>query len=320
MRDSTLCYVENNGCYLMMHRVKKEHDINHDKWIGIGGGLEEGESPLDCVIREVREETGLELKNPSYRGLVSFCFTSDGKVSTEQMHLFTCSEFSGEIVADCDEGVLEWVPIDKVEDLPIWDGDRIFLRLLREEKRFFLLKLCYEGDELKSSELSFGGTDISCEKTADRNSLNNVYRVLDKKAREIGATLHCPVGYYNGHYYKGVSGEYEKAYFPIPEVTVKGLCDIEIGIDKISITTKLTRDTALAYDYGKIKGYDFEVYGVENYLEDYYTDGCTIDAMLENIRNSDEKDIGFSFSISHEMSSAEICEFVGFLRSEGFFY
>lgn len=157
MRDSTLCYLEKDGCYLMLHRVKKENDINHDKWIGIGGGLEEGESPLDCVIREAREETGLEITAPKYRGLVSFCFTDGGKASTEQMHLFTCSEFSGEVVPDCDEGVLEWVPIDEVENLPIWEGDRIFLRLLREEKRFFLLKLCYEGDTLVGSELSFGG-------------------------------------------------------------------------------------------------------------------------------------------------------------------
>ena len=157
MRDSTLCYIENDGCYLMMHRVKKENDINHDKWIGIGGGLEEGESPLDCVIREACEETGLELSKPEYRGLVSFCFTSGGKVSTEQMHLFTCSEFSGVMNADCDEGILEWVPIDEVENLPIWEGDRIFLSLLRNEKRFFLLKLCYEGDLLTGSELTFGG-------------------------------------------------------------------------------------------------------------------------------------------------------------------
>lgn len=156
MLNSTLCYIEKDGCYLMLHRVKKQNDLNHDKWIGVGGKLEEGESPLDCVIREAREETGLILKNPRYRGLVSFCFSEDGKMLTEQMHLFTCTEFDGNLT-DCDEGVLEWVPISKAEELPIWEGDKIFLRLLPKERRFFLLKLEYDGDRLIGHRLDIAG-------------------------------------------------------------------------------------------------------------------------------------------------------------------
>ena len=148
MRNSTLCYIERDGKYLMLHRVKKENDVNHDKWIGIGGGLEEGESPLDCVIREANEETGLFLNDPRYRGLVTFCYSSGEEAITEQMHLFTCLDFSGELNPECDEGDLEWVPKEKVSELPIWEGDKIFLRLMEEHVPFFSLKLCYEGDRL----------------------------------------------------------------------------------------------------------------------------------------------------------------------------
>lgn len=158
MRNSTLCYVERDGKYLMMHRVKKENDVNRDKWIGIGGGLEEGESPLDCVIREAREETGLTLNDPRYRGLVTFCYSSGDEAITEQMHLFTCSDFSGELAANCDEGDLEWVPIERVPELPIWEGDKIFLDLLINEPRFFLLKLVYDGDTLTDHRLTIAGT------------------------------------------------------------------------------------------------------------------------------------------------------------------
>lgn len=157
MRDSTLCYIEKDGCYLMMHRVKKKNDVNHDKWIGIGGKLEEGESPLDCVLREAREETGLTLETPYYRGLVTFSMISKGELATEQMHLFSCDRFSGEMLSDCCEGNLEWVPIQKIEELPIWEGDKIFLELLRTERRFFLLKLEYDEDVLLGHTLTFGG-------------------------------------------------------------------------------------------------------------------------------------------------------------------
>ena len=154
----------------------------------------------------------------------------------------------------------------------------------------------------------------------DRQRLNDIYRKLDQKARELNTLFHCTVGYYNGHYRKGESGEYEMDYFPIPEVTVKGLCDIEIELDGISITTKLSRDSALSYDYDKIKAHSFEAYGVENYLNDFYTDGSAIEAMLESMEISNEKNIFFSFRFPFEAPSVDIYEFADFLRKEGFFY
>ena len=142
---STLCYIENDrGEYLMLHRVKKEHDANRDKWIGIGGKFEPGESPEECVVREAREETGLQLTDYRYRGLVTF--VSD-RWETEYMHLFTAHGWTGE-VRECDEGTLEWIGKDDLAALPQWAGDRIFLRLLREDAPFFSLKLRYEGETL----------------------------------------------------------------------------------------------------------------------------------------------------------------------------
>lgn len=149
MLNVTLCYIERDGKYLMLHRVKKQNDINHDKWIGVGGKFEEKESPEDCMLREAREETGLTLTEYRYRGLVTFlsdCF------ETEYMHLFTASGWTGTL-QDCDEGVLEWVPKDAVLDLPIWEGDKIFFRLLAEERPFFSLKLRYTGDQLVEAVL-----------------------------------------------------------------------------------------------------------------------------------------------------------------------
>ena len=139
MFNTTLCYLEQNGSYLMLHRIKKEHDINHDKWIGVGGKFEEGESPEECALREVKEETGLTMHSWNYRGIVTF--VSD-QYEAESMHLFTSSDFSGNRI-DCDEGVLEWVPIDQISSLPLWTGDRIFFRLLMENRPFFSLKLQY---------------------------------------------------------------------------------------------------------------------------------------------------------------------------------
>ena len=142
--NTTLCYIEQNGCYLMLHRVKKENDINKDKWIGIGGKFEDKESPEDCVLREAKEETGLTLRDPQYRGLVTF--VSD-RYPTEYMHLFWADRFSGSL-KDCDEGTLEWVPKQKVRTLPLWEGDHIFLDLLEQRAPFFSLKLTYRGDTL----------------------------------------------------------------------------------------------------------------------------------------------------------------------------
>ena len=150
MRNTTLCYIHNDrGQTLLIHRIKKENDLNHDKWIGVGGKFEDKESPEDCLIREVREETGLTLTSYRYRGIVTF--VSD-EWETEYMHLFTADGFIGEL-SRCDEGVLEWVDDDKVADLPTWEGDRIFLRLLEQDAPFFSLKLVYAGEALTYAAL-----------------------------------------------------------------------------------------------------------------------------------------------------------------------
>ena len=149
MINSTLCYLERDGHYLMLHRVKKKQDLNKDKWIGVGGKFEEKESPEDCLRREVLEETGLTLTRWRFRGLVTF--VSD-EAPTEYMHLFTADGFEGEMHA-CNEGTLEWVPVSQVPSLNLWPGDRIFLRLLAEDRPFFSLKLTYEGPSLVSAEL-----------------------------------------------------------------------------------------------------------------------------------------------------------------------
>lgn len=144
--NSTLIYLENSkGEYLMLHRVKKKNDINHDKWIGVGGGFEYGESPEDCAIRETREETGLTLTDYRFRGIVTFDWK--GADVTQYMHLFTAAGWVGELT-DCDEGNLEWVPKEKVCELPIWEGDKIFFRLLEEERPFFSLKLSYDAENV----------------------------------------------------------------------------------------------------------------------------------------------------------------------------
>ena len=144
MRNTTLVHLERDGKYLMLHRVKKERDENRDKWVGIGGKFEPGESPEDCALREVYEETGLVMKNWAYRGIVTFVSDTWG---TEYMHLFHSADFTGS-VKDCDEGVLEWVDKKALLTLPIWEGDKIFLRLLDTDRPFFSLKLRYEGERL----------------------------------------------------------------------------------------------------------------------------------------------------------------------------
>ncbi len=150
MLNTTLCYIEQNDCYLMLHRVKKVNDVNHDKWVGVGGKFEDGESPEECVCREALEETGLTLRCPEYRGLVTF--VSD-KWETEYMHLFWAGEFSGSLIS-CDEGTLEWVPKADMKKLNLWEGDHIFLRLLEERVPFFSLKLVYRGESLVQAVLN----------------------------------------------------------------------------------------------------------------------------------------------------------------------
>ena len=151
MKNTTLCYIENErGDYLMLHRVKKENDCNRDKWIGVGGKFEDGESPEECVLRETLEETGLTLTDWRYRGIVTF--VSD-RWETEYMHLFTASGWTGRL-HECDEGVLEWVSREQFRGLPQWEGDRIFLRLIEEDAPFFSLKLRYEGEHLAYAALN----------------------------------------------------------------------------------------------------------------------------------------------------------------------
>ena len=150
MKMTTLCYPERNGRYLMLHRTKKENDENRDKWIGVGGKFEDGESPEECMRREVLEETGLTVTDYRYRGIVTF--VSD-EWPTEYMHLFTCSDWTGEI-RECDEGELAWINKQDLLALTMWEGDRIFLRLLDEDIPFFSLKLRYHGDKLVEAVLN----------------------------------------------------------------------------------------------------------------------------------------------------------------------
>ena len=151
MKNVTLCYLENEkGEYLMLHRVKKQNDLNHDKWIGVGGKFEPGESPEECICRETLEETGLTLTEYQYRGIVTF--VSD-VWETEYMHLFTATGWVGEPHV-CDEGDLAWIKKAELLALPMWEGDKLFLRLLDSDEPFFSLKLCYDGDRLESAVLN----------------------------------------------------------------------------------------------------------------------------------------------------------------------
>ena len=151
MYNSTLCYIEDpQGNYLMLHRVKKKNDLNHDKWVGVGGKFEDGESPEECVLRETWEETGLTLTDYRYRGLVTF--VSD-QWETEYMHVFTATGWTGTLT-DCNEGVLEWIHKDKLMALPLWAGDKLFLDLIHDPGTpFFSMKLRYEGEQLAYAAL-----------------------------------------------------------------------------------------------------------------------------------------------------------------------
>lgn len=150
MKETTLCYIERDTEYLMLHRIKKEEDVNKDKWIGIGGRIEEGETPVQCILREAKEETGLELLSCNYRGVVHFrsdCYED------EDMHLFTSDVYTGKLI-ECDEGVLEWIDRDKLYDLPMWEGDKLFLGLIRTKVDFFDLVLQYKGEKLVAAKLN----------------------------------------------------------------------------------------------------------------------------------------------------------------------
>ena len=149
MRNTTLCHIEKDGKYLMLHRTKKENDLNHDKWIGIGGKFEDKESPEECNKRETLEETGLTLNSARYCGIVTF--VSD-KYPTEYMHIFHSKDFFGNL-KECDEGELCWVDKNALYSLPIWQGDKIFLKLIEQDRTFFSLKLEYKGETLVNAVL-----------------------------------------------------------------------------------------------------------------------------------------------------------------------
>ncbi len=153
---TTLCYIEKDDKYLMLHRVKKEKDINKDKYIGVGGHFEYGESPDECLMREVMEETGLRLLSYKARGIVTFIYGDPANPEdriVEYMHLYTADEFAGELI-DCDEGTLEWIEKSEVYNLPVWEGDKIFFRLMEEREEYFSLKLVYnEANELIETDI-----------------------------------------------------------------------------------------------------------------------------------------------------------------------
>lgn len=154
MVNTTLGYIEHDGKYLMIHRIKKKNDINKDKWIGIGGKMEPGETVLDCMKRECKEETGLDWHDPTLRAIITFNFQKDETDSlfSELMFLYTGKDFSGELI-ECDEGELVWIEKDKIKDLPLWTGDLIFLDLMQQDIPLFYLRLDYIGDRLVLAEL-----------------------------------------------------------------------------------------------------------------------------------------------------------------------
>ena len=148
MIHTTLCYIERNGAYLLLHRIKKKHDLNEGKWIGIGGKLEEGETVEECLLREVREETGLTLTEYRYAGRIRF---ESDTWPAEIMHLYHATGFSGELVPDCNEGRLAWIDKAEADSLPMWEGDRLFLTRMQEGGPFFHMILRYRGDSLTES-------------------------------------------------------------------------------------------------------------------------------------------------------------------------
>ncbi|MBP3763156.1 MAG: 8-oxo-dGTP diphosphatase [Bacteroidales bacterium] len=151
MKQTTLCYLDDGSRYLMLHRVKKAHDASHGKWIGVGGKCEADESPDECMLREVEEETGLRVSRWRYRGIVTFISDT---WDNEYMHLFTADRWDGTLASDCNEGVLAWVDKNDLMSLPLWEGDKLFLRLLMDERQsFFSMKLVYKNDEMASAKL-----------------------------------------------------------------------------------------------------------------------------------------------------------------------
>ena len=196
MGMTTLCYIEKDNKYLMLHRIKKEHDINKDKWIGVGGHFEHGESPEDCMFREVMEETGLTPLSYRFCGIVTFLSDmGTEKEAWEYMCLYHIEEFKGEI-KECDEGVLEWVDKEKILDLDLWEGDRLFLRYMQERRPFFSLKLVYEEGNLTAAVLDGKPLEF--------------FDILDEKGNKTGRIKERSLVHEDGDMEPFISGSEEK--------------------------------------------------------------------------------------------------------------
>lgn len=173
---TTLCYIEKENKYLMLHRTKKKNDINSGKWLGVGGKLEKGESPEQCLLREIKEETGLIAKKYEFRGIVIFNYNDDESLF---MYLYTCDDFIGEI-QDCDEGELQWIDKEELFKLNLWEGDKIFLELIKKDSPFFYLTLNYENDNLLSHNLEFKEEFVNFEVFIPESYVENIVKALTK--------------------------------------------------------------------------------------------------------------------------------------------
>ena len=188
---TTLCYIEKDDSYLMMHRTVKKNDVNKDKWIGVGGHAELGESPEECLLREVKEETGYTLTSWRFRGLVTFVTEAENSKTVEYMEymcLYTADGFTGEPTA-CDEGELAWVKKEDVLHLNLWEGDKIFFRLLNEDEPFFSLKLRYVGDTLAEAVLNGKQMELFEERSGDGTPRYCCRKGVPGKIRIRAATI-----------------------------------------------------------------------------------------------------------------------------------